>query len=207
MKSLFILFCVSLLSSCSLAPFNTVKTARTLGDGNWEIDTGFSPALYFTTSRGFSDDFDAGVMVERQFFPVFGLFGKYSFLNKKDDEFSASVYGGGFLGVDVVESSGFFLGPVLSYKASWFEPYIVIKYNWVKWKGQDLNGDEKDDLFVDLFRFDDIEFSYMQYVLGFNFWCTEGFALNINAKYFSFFGSDVSDDADALFGFGFTWRL
>lgn len=49
----------------------------------------------------------------------------------------------------------------------------------------------------------------MQYTLGFNFWFSKGFALNINAKYISFFGSDVEsdDESNVVPGLGFVWRL
>ena len=147
--------------------------------------------------------------IEGQAFPVLGLSGKYAFLNKQEEGFSLSGFGGVFLGYDVVESSGYYVGPVFSYKIGWFEPYLVARYNWLKWKGQDLSSDKRDDLFVDLLSFEDVELSYMQYTLGFNFWFSKGFALNLNAKYFTFFGNDVEsdDETNILPGLAFMWRF
>lgn len=157
MKRTFMVIALLLGASCSIAPFNSTKTARTLGDANWEIDSGLSPALYFSASRGFGENFDGGVTFEGQASPVLGVSGKYAFINAQEKGFSLSGLGGLFLGQDIAQSSGFYIGPVLSYKLDWFEPYLVTRYNWVKWNGQDLSGNERDDLFVDLVSFDDVE--------------------------------------------------
>ncbi|MCB9060499.1 MAG: hypothetical protein H6622_03135 [Halobacteriovoraceae bacterium] len=209
MHFLSLLFILFFISSCSLAPYTSTKTARTLGEGNWEIDTGFSPALYLGTSIGVSENLDVSFLIEAQAAPVIGLSGKYALLNSQDEGFSFSGLGGVFLGIDVVESSGFFIGPVLSYKVDWFETYIVTRYNWVKWKGKNLNSDQRDELFIDFINFDNIELSYMQYTFGFNFWFDQKIALNINAKYIKFFGNDVSnnDKESLLPGVGFIFRF
>jgi len=188
------LFSIVLFSSCSLAPFTSTKTARSLGKGTWEIDAGISPAYSFSASRGLSHKFDLGLTIEGQVgAPVFALNGKYAFINKQNEGFSLSGFGGAFSGAGA-DSYGYYLGPVFSYKVKWFEPYLVARYNWVKWKGVDLSTDDTDDLFVDLLDFDDTDISYMQYTFGINFWFSQTFGLNLNLKVITFFGNDVEAD-------------
>ena len=97
------LFC----SACSLAPVVSEKTARTLGDGNWETNVGMSPAVSVTVGRGFGERFDLHFSYESQIVPIVEVGGKFSIL-QNNDGLSFSLFGGGF--TDGGSSSGYYAG-------------------------------------------------------------------------------------------------
>ena len=82
------------IAGCSLAPVVSEKTARTLGDGNWETNVGLSPAPNLTIGRGFGDSFDLHISYESQLVPLLELGGKFSFVQNKQG-LSFSIFGGG----------------------------------------------------------------------------------------------------------------
>jgi len=209
MKKILCLLIILILSSCSIAPLSSTKTARSLGKGKWEIDTGSSLASYFSVSRGFTDNFDARATLEYQAFNVFALSGKYSFINREDEGLSFAAIAGGYVGIDTVKSTGFYLGPVLSYKVKWFEPFLILRYNTFEWEGVDLSSDQRDSFLFDLINFDKADGSYFQYTLGFNFWFTPKFALSLNAKFLHFLDDDIIEGSDSRVwpGLGLVWRL
>ena len=177
--------------SCSFAPFNSAKTARSLGKDKWGVDAGLSAAPYISISQGMSENFDLWASGELQFGTVLALGGKYAFRNNID---GLSIAGEGalFYAFDAANSRGYYLGPIISYKAGWFEPYISARYNWVKWDFAELTSEEQDDIFFDFFVFEQ-DFDYFQGTVGFNFWFNENVALNINGKYLKLIGVDGSE--------------
>ena len=203
--------------SCSIAPFKTPKTARPLGEGNWDIDVGASPAYYLTVNRGFSENLDVGLTLESQFGMNFELSGKYTFVNEGEEGYSLALFGGLYTGsIWGGSNSGLRLGPVLSYKSGWWEPYLVLTYNVGEWhweaKTKETSEDSKDD--DTFFNIDDFypeqgkiaSYFYAQFALGSNFWFTEGFAFNINFKYLVNTGGDVKIRGGTA-GIGLYWRL
>ena len=168
-----------LCSSCAMAPLTSTKNARPLGAGNWEINTGFSPSYTFSAGRGMGDAFDLGATLELGLESTTALWGKYSLLGA-DGPAALALYGGGF---DSSGGRGFFLGPVVDYRKGWFEAYFIPKYNYVDWKAWDIENEE-DDAIVRIAEGFEGHHDYMQLILGFNFWFTDGFGLNLNGQSF-----------------------
>ena len=168
-----------LVSSCALAPLTSTKNARSLGKGNWEINSGLSPAFTFTAGRGMTDAFDLGATLEFALEGTTALWGKYSF-SESNAPSALALYGGGF---DSSGGRGFFLGPVVDFQARWFQAYLIPKYNYVDWDISRSKANESSSI-IDFFA-DGLTGShhYMQMVLGTNFWFTKGFGLNLNAYF------------------------
>ncbi len=201
--------------SCSIAPLTTPKTGRSLGEGHWEVDAGASP-VYLSVNRGFSENFDAGLTVEMQFGFNTELSGKYSFVNNSENGTSFALFGGIYTGnIFGGSNSGFRLGPVLSYKSDWWEPYLVLTYNLGKWHWEGFEDDsksDKDNSFIDIGNAykpgeEIATYSYMQFTLGMNFWFTKGFAFNVNAKYLTRAGGDVNVGGSIPLALGLYWRF
>ncbi len=173
------------ISACSFAPLTTTKTARSLGEGSWEIDTGFSPAYTLTAGRGISKNLDAGLIFESQISSLFALWGKYSLINS-NEKISLALYGGLFQSADILSSSGAFIGPIISYKSSWFETYLIANYNHVNWNIGNITDGYVDDLFFSFVDWEGVSLNYLQYIWGVNFWFTKGLGLNMNVQYWYF---------------------
>ena len=59
MKNLCLLLFIFIpFASCSFAPFNSGKTARSLGKDKWGVSTGLSAAPYVSVSKGMTENFD-----------------------------------------------------------------------------------------------------------------------------------------------------
>lgn len=206
MKSLALMGIVLLTSACSMAPYTSPKTARALGQGNWEVSTGLSPAFNVSAAVGVHEKVEVGVLLEQQFFTETAVWGKFTALDFKDDGPSVAFYGGGFLAVDASGTDGYFLGPIVSFKKDWFEMYLVARYNKVNWETAEITLEDQND--ADLLYFDWSAGStqYYQYVLGINFWFTQKFALNISAQYWQFIGSDAEQESIEP-GVELVWRF
>lgn len=182
MQSLLLL----LFIGCSIAPLTSPKTAGTLGAGNWEISTGFAPAPSLSVSRGFAKDFDSGIIIENQIFPLIALWGKYALKNSENKNYAFSFYGGVFHALDPADSKGFFIGPVVSYKYDHTELFLSAQYNWVHWDSVEMSlslSDKKNSIFNDIkWKQEKETLSYMQYSLGMSFWFTDKFALSLACK-------------------------
>lgn len=186
--SLVLLF---IFGACSLAPVVSEKTARTLGDGNWETNLGLSPAVSLTVGRGFGSNVDLHISYESQIIPIIEIGGKFALINNKDG-IAFSLFGGGF--TDGANSSGYYLGPVVSYKKDWIEFYGLAKYNNVTWEA-DASTDDDDSVF-DFNLSINQNFDYWLAVAGVNFWFDEAFGLNINGK--RFFIDETSDEGEKI---------
>ena len=187
-------FCVlwlSFLFGCSLAPVVSEKTARTLGDGNWETNVGLSPAPSITIGRGFGESVDLHLSIESQIVPLIDIGGKFSITQRKEGV-SFSIFAGGFS--DTSSSSGFYAGPIISLKSKWFEVYALGKYNNVTWKASEKEQ-AKDSVF-DFSLNSDQNFDYWLAVVGINLWFNDGVGLNLNAK--KFLIKNTSDDGDNI---------
>ncbi|MBT7768174.1 MAG: hypothetical protein HN730_13535, partial [Bdellovibrionales bacterium] len=184
----------------------STKTARTLGDKNYEITTGLSPAPSFVLGRGFADNFDAGILIEKQFTPQLSLWGKYAFKNGADREFSFATYGGIFQAIDFTTTKGLFLAPIVSYQVGWFEIYLVPRYNYVHWDAGKLNSDKSDDSILDNVEWESESFSYYQLTLGVNFWFSQGFGLNLTGQYW-YLPSTDAEMKEVIPGIELLWRF
>ena len=208
MSKVFVLFLVPfVLCHCALAPFTASKTGRPLGDGNWEVDGMASPGLGVSVARGFADKLDAGVVLEAQLGLVLGLWGKYSFIDGGADSISLAGLAGVFTGSGFGGSRGYYLGPVASYRWKWIESYLSTRYNYVSWDASSLNSEQQQDSIVELVVWRDINFDYLQSELGFSFWIAKRFAINLNAKVYTFFEDDsIKTTSFVLPGISFILR-
>ncbi|MCB0377760.1 MAG: hypothetical protein KDD33_04645 [Bdellovibrionales bacterium] len=201
MKKFFACFILlSFTTGCALAPMTTTKNGRTVGKGKWEIDGNVLPAVGLSVSRGLTDNFDAGILIERNFGMVYSAWGKYSFINQAQG-WSLAAYGGAFYGSGFGNSDGFFLGPVTSYRKNWFEVYLSARYSYVTWRAGSLTTDEQDDSIFDFVSWNDITFNYVQADLGFNFWTSDTFAINVHGKSMISMDKDVTFTTSVIPGF------
>jgi hypothetical protein len=207
LKAYCLLLIILSLSACSFAPLTSSKSARTLGKGNWEIDTGASPLLNAAVNRGMSDDWDFGLTVEQQFGPVFALTSKNGLYNNQGNGLSLSLLSSIYVATGVVTGKGFYVGPIVSYQGQKWEFFSSLRYNWLKWDGSDLSPDDRTDLIISVLNFDDVSINYLQYHFGFNYWFNQKFAWGLDGKYLSFFGSNVKSSSKLIPGTSLIWRF
>lgn len=183
MSNLLLLMFSVALFSCTVAPIRTSTTARSLGEGKHQLGTSVIPALGLVYEYGIKNDLDLGVGIERQLGLVFQVFGKYSFYQKQDEGFSHAVLIGASKGVSFANSNAYFVGLMSSYRHKWIEPFVGMRYNYVRWKFSGLSTDDKDDL-VDIPSTSD-SFSYWQADIALNF-LGEKFKTTIGYLYWFF---------------------
>jgi len=188
---------VLFVTGCSLAPLTSPKTGRSLGHKKWLIDGSLAPALGITAGRGFTDNFDAGLIYENQLGSVISAWGKYAIVNQPEGV-AFALYGGIFKGSGLGDSQGFFGGPVVSYRSGFFEAYLNSKYNYVSWFYNDSVGSNVSDANLRLNLTEDGNFAYIQSDFGFNFWTSKKFAFNIHGKHFVSLSKDKIDFDDSL---------
>lgn len=190
------------LCSCSVAPLTSPKTARPLGKSNKHITTGMSPVPTLDFGYGASDNWDVGAGVEAQLGYVLSLWNKYSFnasaeYNKK---VAYAFYSGAFSGVGDSKTYGAFIAPVVSYKHSWFEIYLVPKLNYLAWDASSFDLEDDDGETWGTVEYESGSLTYMQYTLGFNFWFGENHGLNITTLV-------LQDSTTNTYGIEYMWRL
>ena len=206
-KHFILLFLLFQISACSLAPFTTHTSGRSIGDAHWQINTSLLPTLGLSIGRGISDDFYAGVTAEYQLGIVTSLWGKYSFINSPQD-FAFALGAGYFQGASLGDSSGYYIGPVVSYAFSRVELYAALRYNQVEWKAGSLTTDEQDQALIELIDWVDSRFAYLQTDVGLNFWAKKSLGINLNLKFLSFLNnSDIATTNSLLPGFSFIFAF
>ena len=202
-----LLFIVLGLSACAVAPFTTPKSGHSLGKGNWQVDASVLPVPGALVAAGVTDDFDAGVLYEVQFGSVISAFGKYSLVNNRTG-WATSLYAGAFTAASVGTTNGYYVGPVISYKTKTVEPYISIRYSWVKW---DLDGATEDDVADSIITIDtfepEITFAYVQTDFGFNFWVKESFGVNVHGKLWTVFDDNIAVSSTVMPGVAFLFNF
>ena len=184
-------FLSSLASCAATAPLTSQRTAQTIGADRWELSAGFDPLPNLGVTRGFGDNFELSLRTEVQ---ILSVDAKLAFLNQKTG-LSLATFAGTFLDANAAKRGenvvyGYFLGPIASYKISFFEPYALAKFSDSHvYKPFELRR-EPPECGVGLRRGETILGFRGDAVLGFNIWFTENFGLNINAKWSSEFNVD-----------------
>jgi hypothetical protein len=208
--SVFTMSCIFGLAAagCAIAPLSSEVTARTGGEGNisshmgliWfhdkEAEKGehkFQPIVgYAQMSYGLKDDLDVGVVAEIMGNNIVGATVHYAFLNE-DQGWSWALLGGAgagrVKGVDIVggrghtKTTGYYghLGPIVSYKYSYVEPYLVYRLNYLHLNTK-LDIESLNDKLSMPLGFGSSHL-YSQLTLGNNFWLNShlGLTLNINS--------------------------
>lgn len=135
------LFFSFIFSSCSFAPFATTPTARTNGAGQSLIQGSLVeaqvPSLRF--EYGLLPNLDVGFETEFGFGSyVTGLYSKLAIIPNAQGLASAIIlgYGKNLLGDD---GEYWYLGPVLSYRFTYFEPAFLLRYTDSRIDNVDLN--------------------------------------------------------------------
>lgn len=196
-----LIFFISIFSSCAMGPLNGDKTARTLQEGKFGIETGFSPAPYGQVSYGITDDWQVGASLELQLALVQTLNTKYALI-QKDEGWSIALAGGAFTAPSFVDTSGIYAGPVFSYKKDLFESYLGIRHNFVNWDVNELEQEDRNDLLANVDTSQaSRNFTYTQTTLGVNLWINNNFALNLNGKILHFHNRGFESTINT-FGFG-----
>lgn len=193
---------LSTITACAIGPMLAPNSGRSLGKGKVSLEGSVLPTLAVNLGYGITENLDAGVLVEQQFGPVGALWSKYSFLNQQGG-WSIAGYGGVHAGKAFVSSSGFFAGPVISYRHPGIEPYVSLRFTRVKWDASELSLSEQDDAWVELTTWDDIYFSYIQTDIGVNFWPSEKVGINLHGKIFTFLDDEISSSGTVVPGFSF----
>ena len=162
-----------------MAPFTSTKNARPLGQGNWEVSTGISPAVTLTMGRGMTDSLDLGATFELSLDSTTSLWGKYSLFDA-DVPVALALYGGGFRSS---RGQGFFAGPVIDFQWGNYQVFFVPKYNYVDWNS-DWTRDDNDGFIIRFLEERVGHYSYLQNLLGLNVWFTDGFGLSLYLHFF-----------------------
>lgn len=178
MKNLLLLVLL-VVQGCAVAPLSNHISARTNGKGESLLsagsvlkvgDSGWLPSLKY--SIGLSDSFDLGFQYE---VIEYGAWGKYAILNQPEGLSFAALAGAG-LGL---EGHYFYLGPVVSHKWDWFEPYFITRFNYVSYPATKISVSTIGDFTVDpgVYR-------YFQHTLGFFVWPKDWLGLGLEASAF-----------------------
>lgn len=183
MKKLLSIVVFTVLSGCSVAPFNTTTTARSLGDGVTSL-SGSLPIPGGNIQHGLTSRWDVGAGIEYQLEPVVTFQTKYALINRPEKGFSLSLLAGAGFGTSVGRSRSGYPGIAMSYRYDWFEPFLIYRKNFVKWTNN-LSSSQYDDLLDFIPR--KMNFNYDQLDAGFNF-SGEKFTIGIGGKVLVFEG-------------------
>ena len=167
------------LSSCAVAPLSNHITARPNGDGNSLLSagttigaggTGWVPSLKY--SIGLSEKFDLGFQYE---VVEYGIWGKYAFLGTEEGFSLAGLAGTG------LSFEGFYgyLGPIVSWKSGWFEPYFLTRFNYVRYPEQKVDLASIGEIHVEPGTY-----RYFQHTLGFMAWPLDWFGAGLEGSAF-----------------------
>jgi hypothetical protein len=186
---------LSFFAGCAVAPLSNHVTGRSLGKGNSSLDAGTTigngrqpwlPTLKYAI--GLNDNLDFGAVYE---VISIGLWTKYAFINRKEQGFSLAGIGGAGL-----SGTGEYLytGPVFSYRFKHVEPYIVSRFNYVRYSGFTSELSTIGEL-----SFESGKYNYLQNSLGSMFWFADWFGLSAEASHFITLSSPfILGDRDRL---------
>lgn len=174
----FVLLAVGiLLTGCESLPHAQIDEANSLGDAHWRIELNASTQTSASVSRGFGENLDLGAQVDSLDETIFSAYAKYSLLNQSRGWSFAALLGG--FDSDRY-ASGYFIGPVSSYRIDHFLFSIRARYNKLNNRVRDSEdffpvnfpSDEiaQADLSIRAFMFEDrlsLKLSYgCSYLLG-----------------------------------------
>lgn len=172
---------IYLCYGCAVAPLSNHISARTNGKGESMLSagsvigikgSGWLPSLKY--SIGLNDNFDLGFQYE---VIEYGVWGKYAFINGKEEGFSFAGLAGTGLSFE-----GFYgyLGPVVSWKMDWFEPYFISRFNYVDSPVPKLSISTNGE-----FNVSPGHYRYFQHTLGFFAWPLQWLGLGLEGSAFT----------------------
>ena len=214
------------LCSCAIFPINSHHTARTVGQDNWEFEVGTATnfdsnvvdvsnllSAYMSATKGLSQDFDLRFSLGVQGWQAVGLqlSSKYAFLNNSGQGLSFALAGGVDTAVHYqgVILSSIHLGPILSYRVGFVEPYIALFYrpNMIKsFIGISSNKVFEDKLLQAVNQHGFINHT-INPVLGCSFWSNQSLALNLYVSVIYSLGSISIADVTTTGGLGVIWGI
>lgn len=168
-----------LFSGCAVAPLSNHVTARSNGKGESLLSAGSTigvgkgpwlPSLKY--SIGLTEEFDLGFQYE---VIEYGAWGKYAFVNNREGFSFAGLAGTG------LSFEGFYgyLGPIVSYKMDWFEPYFLTRFNYVRYPEKRIDLTSIGEIVVA-----PGSYRYFQHTLGFMLWPLSWFGAGLEASLF-----------------------
>jgi hypothetical protein len=199
MRSLISIILLLALQSCSLAPFSSNKSARSLGPGNAQFELGSANSSYYLKlAYGASPDLDVGYVMEFGGFGTSGLFMKYSLVNQQLGPSHALE-----LGYGGSDTSTYYYAGLISSLA--FNEYFEL---FINPRLVRATTDEKD---VDLGKtvgnvtVNDEDLTYLYLSTGMNIWISKSFGISIYSLYLKGDDIETKDDfttaATAMFRF------
>ncbi len=200
MKNAISIFLVILtLSSCSIAPFSSTTSGRSIGAGNFQFEVGnINNNFNLRIGTGLSPDFDMGFVMEFGSLATTALYTKYSFINNKIGPSLAME-----LGYGSSESSTFYYaGMIASLTFSRnFELFIAPRINSVSTDSADieLNQDYGN------FRLKEYDATYLQLAYGFNLYFSNNAGIALYSTYYK--GDEIETLSDSTFGANFLFRF
>lgn len=178
LRALFVF--AALLQGCAVAPLSNHVTARTNGAGNSLLSAGSTigvgrtpwvPSLKY--SIGLSENLDLGFQYE---VIEYGAFLKYALINNQEEGISLA----GLVGTGL-SFEGFygFIGPIVSYRVGIFEPYLLTRFNYVRYPKKEFDIASTGEVKVEPGTY-----RYFQHTAGFLIWPMEWFGFGLEASAF-----------------------
>lgn len=172
LKDYLLLLILSFVSSCAFAPFATTPTARTNGAGQHLMQASLVEAEIpsFRYEYGLLPNLDVGAEGEFGFGSyVLGLYSKFGFSAGGQGTSTAAIlgYGKNIFG----DGEYWYVGPVLSYKFTYFEPAVLLRYTDTRVDDVDFNQSSGD------ITFDGDHLRYWYLVLSGTIYPTEWFGI------------------------------
>ena len=183
-----ILLLLSLMTSCSLAPFSSHKSGKSYGAGKSQFELGTVNASYYMKAGfGISENMDLGFVTEFGGFTTSGIFTRYSFINNATGPALAMEFGYGSSDTTTYYYTG--LIGSLAFSEN-FELFINPRIVTVTTDETDIDlGQTVGNVKVNAY---DVNYLYVS--SGFNIWFSEVAGLSIYTVYIK--GEDLETTED-----------
>lgn len=179
-----------LFSGCAVGPLMSQETARTVGNGNFELVAGYGQAGYIVKGNyGLLDDLDLGLHLESL---SSGLRAKYAFLNEESGWSLALALGAGYS----LGGNHQYGDLSLSYRDGFFEPYGTFRFVHIKTDPIEFKSNNSGEL---LFNVGTTTYDYGQLFLGTRLWIADSLFFGIEASMLVALSPEISFRS-ALFG-------
>lgn len=198
MKLGLLLLLSSLLTSCSIAPFSTTTSGKSVGAGNFQAEIGNVNNTYnLKVLTGLAKNFDLGFIMEFGAISTAALHMKYSIMNNKTGPSIATEFGYG----STETTTFYYAGMIASLAFSeQFELFVAPRINSVSTEETDIERDK----FHGNFKLLAYDVTYVQLTYGFNLFLTETTGLALYSTYFR--GEDIETLSDSTFGANFIFK-
>ena len=195
MKFLVLVF---FLTSCSIAPFSSTTSGKTVGAANFQAEVGnINNNFILRLGTGLSPDFDMGLLMEFGSLATTALFLKYALFQNDTGPSMALEFGYGSSETSTFYYSG--LTASLAFNKA-FELFIAPRVNSVVTDNADINLNQD----YGNFRLLSYEATYLQLTYGFNLFFTDSAGVALYSSYFK--GDQIETLSDSTFGANFIFK-